>query len=214
MRSWRAIGAVALLVAVAGCGAVAPPDSGSTEGPVQSTASDVTETQSGTTTPGTATTTIPEAAIRDYGSLSDTSQSHAKFAIEQGSLTAARDRFTDDFGPGAEWSHLRYDGTVYDLSWSRGMVAEYRLARLPRVNASEVETTEDTIDYRNLTTEARELFTAVRSGDQTQWFTSERFPDQFRHNRFVAYQDNYYRIVYYTADVPVYTLTATPADAR
>lgn len=212
MRSWRAVGAVALLVVFAGCGAVPPPDSGSTDGPVQSTASDTTQTQSATTTASTPTT-IPDAAIRDYDALSNTSQSHAQSAIEQESVTAARDRFTDDFEPGAEWSYLRYDGTVYELSWSRGMVAEYRLARLPRVNATEVELADDAIDYRNLTTEARALFTAVRSGDKTQWRTGERFPDQFRHNRFVAYQDHYYRIVYYTADVPVYTLTATPADA-
>jgi hypothetical protein len=212
MRSWCAIGAVTLLVAFAGCGAVAPSDSGSTDGPVQSTTPDATATQSGTPTAGTQTT-IPDAAIRDYDTLSDTSQSHAKLAIEQGSVTAARDRFTDDFGPGADWSYLRYGGTIYELSWTRGMVAEYRLGRLPQVNASEVEPADDTIEYRNLTTEARELFAAVRSGDQTQRLTSERFPDQLRHNRFVAYQDNYYRIVYYTVDVPVYTLTATPADA-
>lgn len=205
MRSRLAILSVAALVVFAGCGGLDAP--GTTSPQTSPGTTPPTTTVSQTATPGT--TTIAAGAIRDYQALSNASRSYARTAIEDGQVTAPRENFSGDLAPGMEWSHLRYEGAVYELSWERGMVAKYKLARVPRVNASEVENASDVVADSNLTTRAEQLFTAVRSGNQSRWFESGAFPDQFRSNLFVKQQGAYYRIVVYTADVEVFRLSAT-----
>lgn len=133
-------------------------------------------------------------------------------AIEHGEATALRTNLNDDLAPGMNWSTLQYQGTAYNVSWEFvGAVARYKLANGSRVNASEVENTSAVVAYNNLSERAQRLFTDAQAGNESAWYGSETFPDQFQDYRFVEYQGDYYRLLVYTGEFEQYRLSATPA---
>ncbi|GGN26379.1 hypothetical protein GCM10009021_30870 [Halarchaeum nitratireducens] len=110
-----------------------------------------------------------------------------------------------------DWSRIRYQGTVYNLSWQRiGLVAQYKMSHTAHVNASEIGNDSEVITYENLSDRAQRFFTEARAGNESAWYDREAFPNEFHDYHLVEYQDEYYRVIVYTGDFEKYRLSATP----
>lgn len=204
MSTRFALVSVAVLALFAGCGGLGSPGASSTQ---------ATTGVTNTTTVSQMNTTSQAVEPREFQTLSNASQGLALEAIENGEATALRTNLSGDLRPRMNWSQLRYQGTVYDLSWQRvGLVAQYKMSHTSHVSASEIENVSDGIAYGNLSDRAQRFFTEARAGNESAWYSREAFPAEFHDHHLVKYQREYYRVIVYTGDFEQYRLSATPTD--
>lgn len=168
-----------------------------------------------TTTPGLAesqTTTVPTPEAIDYRSLPNGTRQPVRKAVEDGSVTTDRMEL-DGLEPG-EPTRLRYEGTLYRLSWGHaGLRAEYTLHRVEPANASAVEPSDDVVAYENLSPAARRLFDDAMTGAPSEQYGPSGFPEELMRIDFVEYRGTHYRPLVVVADIPQVTIEAEPVDS-
>lgn len=155
-------------------------------------------------------TTMPRFGLT-YEDLPSDQQRLVRTAIRDGSVTANVTAF-GELSP-REVPSLWYDGEEYALAWRyEGNEAKYALADVDPVDASAVEGDAEIVDYSDLTDEAKHLFAAARSGGGSEAYAVEAFPEAFVENDYVGRNGSYYRLRVVRVDLPVYRLTAAPAE--
>jgi hypothetical protein len=204
MKSGLSLLCLALLVALAGCSG-GPAASGTTD---TSTSTTTVPTTDATTT-GSPTTTVPGPPVHSYETLHD-SGAVVRSAIENGSVAVTKGQLTGVLSPPSGIVSVRYQGTVYDVSWEReGLMATYELGRVPTVEPSEVDDSSAVVSYSELSGRAQQMFTDARTGNETRRYAKNDFPERFQSSDFVTYRDAYYRVVVFTSEHARYQVTAT-----
>lgn len=212
---------LAVLLVLAGCaGAPAadpatPESETTTTTPATSAATSSATTSEATSSGGTTTTTTYAGLTTiDADDLSPSERELLRRAVENGSVTVTRANLSDQLTPDTDGWTVRYRGTRYELSWQyEGLRGEYHLDDATRVNASAVEPSDGVIAYENLTADARQLFDAARSGNDTGSYGARAFPDQLRDNRYVTYDGEYYGLHLHVGDYVVLRLTVTEVSS-
>ena len=204
MKSGLSIIGLVLLVALAGCSG-GPAASGTAD-----TSTSTTVPTTDATTTGSSTTTIPGASVHSYETLHDSASAVVRSAIENGSVAVTKGQLTGVLSAPSGTAYVRYQGTVYDVSWEReGLMATYELGRVPMVETSEVDDSSTVVSYSELSGRAQQMFTDARTGNETRQYAKNDFPEQFWSSDFVTYQGNYHRVVVFTYEHARYQVTAT-----
>jgi hypothetical protein len=158
----------------------------------------------------TATTTGTELTTLDAEDLSQSERDLLRQGVENGSVTVTRVNLSDQLTPDTDGWTVRYRGSRYELSWQyEGLRGEYHLDGATEVNTSAVEASDGVVASENLTADARELFDAARSGNETDSYGARAFPDQLRDNRYVTYEGEHYALEIVVGDYVVYRLSVT-----
>lgn len=219
---------VAALLVLAGCSGIPGAETPTAETPEhETTASTVGGTTNpdastsdataldATTTASTpsSTTRVPRANL-DAKDLSRSDRELLRRAVENGSIRVTRANLSGDLTPDTDGWEVRYRGALYRLSWERtGLRGEYHLESARVVNDSAVDGSRDAIAYDNLTAEARELFDAARSGNDTDSYGADAFPDQLREHGYVIHDGDYYELRVTVGDYVLYRLTVTEIES-
>jgi len=146
----------------------------------------------------------------DFDDLPDGTRPVVRTAVETGSVTAVAGEL-EGLEP-RETTRLRYDGTLYDLSWRHGGYrAEYALPEVRPVNASTVEPGDDVADYEDLSDRGQRLFDAALAGEPSGSYNATAFPGELTHFDYVVFEGTHYRLLVLVADVPEVRLYAEPA---
>ena len=174
---------------------------------------DPASTSTGSPTPtGSPTSPGPGAVVVDFDDLPNGSRPVVLTAVETGSVTAVAAEL-EGLEP-EETTHLRYDGTLYALTWRRGGYrAEYSLNEVEPVNASTVEPGDDVADYEDLSDDGQRRFDAALAGRPSGAQGPQAFPGELTRVDYVVYEGTHYRLLVVVADVPEIRLYAEPAGA-
>ena len=207
---------LAFVLVLAGCAGVSSPGS-------EPATTDTTETAAPTATNDTAdpptvadgpatTTSVPPTL--EFEALSAVDRELLRRAVENGSVRVTRSNASGRVTPETDGWRVRYRGTLYRLSWQYGgFYGEYRLHDATEVNASTVEPSTGVVAYGNLTPDARRLFDAARSGNESETYAPDAFPDQLRNNGYVTRGGDYYALEVMVGDYIVYRLSLVEVES-
>jgi len=205
---------LAVLLILAGCtGSFSLMDETTTD----TTTTETTQTSDATTTATTVTASTTTLHARTTLSPEDLTAADRDLlgrAIENRPVTVWRLNRTGELTPDTDGWHVRYRGMRYELSWERqGLRGKYAVESVTSVNASAVESSRGVVAYENLTADAREMFEAVQSGDETDEYGPGAFPDQFREYGYVAYDGKYYDLEVSVGDYVVYRFSVEAVES-
>lgn len=206
---------LAVLLILAGCTGSFSSETGTTESPAtETTTATATTTDDTTATVASSTTARPAHATLDADDLSAFERELLRQAVENGSVEVTRSNLTGQLTPGKDGWYARLDGELYELSLQpEGFHGVYSLGNATVVNASAVDSSDDVVAYGNLTSDARDLFDAARSGEGTETYGAKAFPDQLRDNSYVTYEGEHYALRLAVGDYVVYRLSVTEVES-
>jgi len=201
-----------LLLVLAGCTGSVSPEAGTTPTSVTET---TTTTDDATATPTASSTTAgPAHATLDAADLTAFEREVLGRAVETGSVRVAQSNLTGQLTPDTDGWYVRFDGTLYEMSWQYdGFYGRYYLENATEVPASSVDSSDSVVAYENVTADARDLFDAARSGEESEAYDHDDFPDQFRENSYVRYGGDYYALEVVVADYIVYRISVSEVES-
>jgi hypothetical protein len=205
-----------LLLVLAGCTGSVSPEAGTTPTSVtETTTTTATTTNDATATPtASSTTTRPAHATLDAADLTAFEREVLGRAVETGSVRVAQSNLTGQLTPDKDGWYVRFDGTLYKMSWQYGgFYGRYYLENATEVPASSVDSSDSVVAYENVTADARDLFDAARSGEESEAYDHDDFPDQFRENSYVRYGGDYYALEVVVADYIVYRISVLEVES-
>lgn len=209
---------LAVLLVLAGCTGSPSAESGVTETTATATTT-VTPTTATRVTPDATTTANPTRTERpanatlDADELSAADRELLRRAVENGSVRVTRSNLTGRLTPDRDHRYARFDGTLYELSWQYGgFYGKYGLQNATRIRPSTVEPSDEVVAYENLTADARRLFDAARSGNESEMYGPDAFPDRLRSD-YVTDDGDYYALEVVVGDYIVYRLSVTEVES-
>lgn len=193
-------GTVVLLQALAGCAGLG------------GGGLDTTESTTTTTATTTTATTVAESAVVNYENLSADGKQMFTRLLDADSLTALAHEVPPALRPESGYEYVRYRGTLYELS-REGVHIVRRALSVRSIIESQADN--DAIhQYRNLSTDERTTFDAVRTAPNRTWYYSPENVSFTLGTHVIKYDGTQYELTVYHADFQGvrFSLQKVPTD--